>query len=224
MWFIYLLISLYLIILFYLLYYLYYNYKNNNINDRIYYNKYDDYSNANLKSLLIDGTDKNTIHSYIDVYDKLFKPLRYSSKNFLEIGVKGGQSIILWSKYFQNAHIYGLDISPKPKILNNIDKITFIKNNAYNQSTLNLFQNIKFDIMIDDGPHTLDSMIFFAKYYSQFLADNGIMIIEDVKSLDWIDKIKEVLPENLKSYSYYIDLRKNKGRFDDILFVVNKNK
>ena len=38
--------------------------------------------------------------------------------------------------------------------------------------------------MLDDGPHTLDSMKAFIKLYSQ--------IISDVQSIDWIDILKEV--------------------------------
>ena len=81
--------------------------------------------------------------------------------------------------------------------------------------------NVKFDIMIDDGPHTLESMIFFIKNYLPMLKDDGILIIEDVSSIDWIDKLTNVVPNELKKFIGVYDLRTNKDRFDDILFVIN---
>jgi len=35
--------------------------------------------------------------------------------------------------------------------------------------------------MLDDGPHTLESMKQFIKLYSQIMTDDGILIIEDVQ-------------------------------------------
>ena len=55
------------------------------------------------------------------------------------------------------------------------------------------------------------------------MTDDGILIIEDVPQLDWIDKLKEVVPEELKKYVKYYDLRSNKNRFDDILFIIDKS-
>jgi hypothetical protein len=49
-----------------------------------------------------------------------------------------------------------------------------------------LDKNLKFDFMLDDGPHTLDSMLKFIKLYSQIMADDGILVIEDVQSWSWI--------------------------------------
>ena len=49
------------------------------------------------------------------------------------------------------------------------------------------------------------------------------MIIEDIQNFDHIDILKSCVPKdsNLKSYS--VDLRATRGRYDDLLFVVEKN-
>lgn len=86
-----------------------------------------------------------------------------------------------------------------------------------------LMKNIKFDVMIDDGPHTLETMIQFIKLYSQIMTDDGILIVEDVQSIDWIDELKNAVPENLKSYIKWYDLRKNKNKSDDIVFTIDKS-
>ena len=78
--------------------------------------------------------------------------------------------------------------------------------------------------MLDDGPHSLESMIQFITLYSQIMTDDGILIIEDVQSIDWIDTLKMVVPESLKQYIEVFDLRANKNRYDDIVFTINKNK
>ena len=55
-------------------------------------------------------TDKNTLHSYLPLYQKLFEKKKYTAKNVLEIGIFFGGSIKLWSEYFTSSVIYGLDI------------------------------------------------------------------------------------------------------------------
>ena len=86
-----------------------------------------------------------------------------------------------------------------------------------------LNSNIKFDLILDDGPHTLQSMKTFITLYSQILTDNGILIIEDVQQPGWLDILKNTTPEHLKQYIQVYDLRKNKGRSDDIIFSINKS-
>ena len=54
-------------------------------------------------------TDKNTVHSYLPLYEKLLINKKETAKNVLEIGILNGGSIKLWSDYFINADVYGLD-------------------------------------------------------------------------------------------------------------------
>ena len=55
-------------------------------------------------------TDKNTTHSYLPLYQQLLKKKKESAKNILEVGIDRGGSIKLWSDYFTNAKVYGIDI------------------------------------------------------------------------------------------------------------------
>lgn len=177
-----------------------------------------------------DKTDKNTIHSYLELYQHLFNNKQLTAKNILEIGIDRGGSIKLWSDFFINATIYGLDIMNIDDICDDIKNIHNIKlyssYDAYDPIIFNdvfLKSNIKFDVLIDDGPHTLESMILFIQLYSQIMTDDGILIIEDVQSIDWINDLINAVPENLKSYIKYYDLRKNKNRYDDIIFTIDKS-
>ena len=71
------------------------------------------------------GTDKNTSHSYGPVYEKIFSPIKDSTKSILEIGFDSGISLQVYSEYFQNATIYGIDICDNcmPEIKKNDDII-----------------------------------------------------------------------------------------------------
>lgn len=173
------------------------------------------------------NTDKNTIHSYLDLYQQLLFNKKESAKNVLEIGIYKGGSIKLWSDFFTNATIYGLDmfdnIHSDIKYRDNIILNTSI--DAYNIDSFNtifLNKNIKFDFMLDDGPHTLESQKKFIQLYSQIMTDDGILIIEDVQDISWIDHLKDSTPEHLKEYIEVYDRREIKGRYDDIVFVINK--
>ena len=52
---------------------------------------------------------------------------------------------------------------------------------------------------------------------------DGILIIEDVQSWDWIDILKTEVPEHLQQFIKVYDLRPNKNRYDDIVFTIDKS-
>ena len=76
--------------------------------------------------------------------------------------------------------------------------------------------------MLDDGPHTLESMVQFIRLYSKIMADDGILIIEDVQDWSWINVLTNEVPDHLKQFVKVYDLRQNKGRYDDIVFTIDK--
>ena len=175
-------------------------------------------------------TDKNTVHSYLELYQELLFSKKETAKNVLEVGIYMGGSIKLWNDFFINAYVYGLDIIDYNNVwegIKNKDRIKLYTSiDAYNETFFNntfLNKNIKFDFMLDDGPHSLESMKQFIKLYSQIMTDDGILIIEDVQSWDWIEILKNEVPEELKKYIHVYDLRPNKNRYDDIVFTINKN-
>mgnify|MGYP006093049613 CR=1 FL=1 len=190
----------------------------------------------NLEEIVNNSkTDKNTTHSYLQLYQKLLISKKETAKNVLEVGIgdfeeKNGGSIKLWRDFFTNATIYALDILPIDRVMNellNDDRvILYTSSDAYDNkffTTHFLNKNIKCDFMLDDGPHTLESMKQFIKLYSQIMTDDGILIIEDVQSWDWIDTLKNEVPENLKQFIKVYDLRQNKNRYDDIVFTIDKS-
>lgn len=185
-----------------------------------------------MLSALADNsrTDKNTTHSYLDLYQSLLSSKKFSAKTVLEIGIHRGGSTKLWYDFFPNATIHALDILDKndlPIIDLEKDRIVlYTSTDAYDETffkTTFLDKNIKCDFMLDDGPHTLETMKEFIRLYSQLMTDDGILIIEDVQSIDWLPELEKVVPKHLKNYIKTYDLRNNKGQCDDIVFTINKS-
>jgi len=180
-------------------------------------------------------TDKNTTHSYVDAYESLFSAKKETATSVLEIGIgpymPNGGSILMWAGYFPNAKVHAVDIIPmdmvNPLLIPHPRIHLHVHNNAYQT---NFFMNTflskteRFDIIVDDGPHTIESMIRFLKLYSQVLKEDGIMVIEDVQSMDWIEILQDCTPDHLKPYIQVLDRRNVKGRYDDIMFVVDCSK
>jgi hypothetical protein len=171
----------------------------------------------------------------LPLYQKLLDSKKETAKNVLEVGIgnfgeKNGGSIKLWRDYFTDATIYGLDIIPINRVMDELlydsRVILYTSTDAYNHdffTTNFLNKNIKCDFMLDDGPHTLESMKEFIKLYSQIMTDDGILIVEDVQSWGWIDILKNEVPEHLKQFIKVYDLRANKNRYDDIVFTIDKS-
>jgi len=165
----------------------------------------------------IYATDKNCLHSYVDhVYEDLFVGVRLSAKKLLEIGVDNGGSLFMWRDYFPNAFITGVDNKPCPQAQGR-QRIEFIEGDAYSYKVADTI-NDGFDIIIDDGPHTLESMTFALLEYTKKIRTGGILVIEDIQDFHWTNILRRHIPHGFTSEVR--DLRKVRNRYDDILMIV----
>lgn len=177
----------------------------------------------------VGGTDKNTCHSYIEnFYEVEFEKYRDKKIDLLEIGVETGGSLKLWKEYFVNSNsIVGADIlddkiDPRYK---NIPGVTLQFCDAYDEDNSHLFG--EYDIIIDDGPHTLDSQLNFIEIYLPKLKKDGLFIIEDIQRVTDFDtliekakKVSEEIDSDIEYVVECIDLRDKKGRWDDLIFLI----
>lgn len=176
---------------------------------------------------LVDNTrtDKNTAHSYLPLYEELLCRKRFTCRNMLEVGICYGGSIKMWNDYFSNACVYALDLMNYEKVweeLKDKERIRIISADAYDKYIVDsCFKNKKFDFILDDGPHTLISQLKFLELYSPLLENDGILIIEDIQDINYLEIFKQNTPDNLKPYIKTFDLRKNKNRYDDIVFCID---
>jgi len=173
-------------------------------------------------------TDKDTTHTYLEVYDEFFEPYRdQENLKLLEIGNSGGGSIKLWLDYFPSVDIYGMEINDLQELheLNNeYDNINITMGiDAYCDSSLEIAKaNALYDIIIDDGSHLPTHQLYVINKYRYLLKKNGIMIVEDIQSVDLISRILSVSDFSKNDRVQVFDRRNIKNRFDDIIMVIKK--
>jgi len=175
------------------------------------------------------GTDKATDHSYDVFYSEIFEEFYDKEISLLEIGVQYGGSAVLWKELFPKSNLVLIDNVNivHPLIWDYLDKdrYQFLVEDAFNVSTIEKLKTSYpsgFDIIVEDGPHTLESQIFAIKNYSKLLKQNGLLIIEDIQNYDDCKIIINELDKESYTSVEVIDLRNNKNRYDDILIVVKK--
>jgi len=181
----------------------------------------------NYKDLVIkyqDLTDKlsyqgnyNNGHAYAVVYDRLFEPYRNKSIDFLEIGLNFGGNIAICSEYFPNIKHYGIDIADYIKVDKNL--FTFYKGSFDDENVINQASERQYDIILEDGSHYLEHQLESIKLYLPLLKPDGIMIIEDIQDINYLEDIYKTIDSNTH-YAYTVDLRFNKNRWDDVIVVI----
>ena len=80
--------------------------------------------NKSLRQIFDES--KVSIHkweNYFEIYESYFSKFRKRIARVLEIGIQYGGSLKMWKEYFGNAKIFGIDINPDCKNLEeqNID-------------------------------------------------------------------------------------------------------
>lgn len=124
-------------------------------------------------------TDKGTIkHNYTAVYERYFAPLRKQPKlRLMEIGVACGSSLKMWSKYFEDALVTGVDIRPDcAKLCKAYPNISIVIANA-TQATI----PGPFDIIIDDGSHVSADIAETFRLNWGSVTPGGLYVVEDLK-------------------------------------------
>jgi hypothetical protein len=120
-------------------------------------------------------SDKGTDHDYIDsYYNDVFTPLKTEKLNILEIGTQKGYSINMWRDWFINSEIVAIDADKSAiDAISNLTRVKGIYANGYCEETLNMFEDDFFDIIIEDGPHSLASQIYAAQHWTKKLKNKN---------------------------------------------------
>jgi len=176
---------------------------------------------GNLKMLAaIYLSDKWNSHWYVQHYEAQFISMRRKPVNILEIGIggyddprSGGSSLRMWRTYFPNSQIYGIDIYDKtPHDRRRIK--TFCGSQvdpAFLDSVVNKTGNLS--IIIDDGSHQNEHVLFTFQHLFPHLADNGIYAIEDTQTSYWPKDGGNAIDRN--------DLRTTMGYFKSLVDGLN---
>ena len=131
---------------------------------------------------------------YTQHYEQLLSEVRTDFTKVLEIGVETGRSHRLWLEYFPNAKIYGIDLFNGSYVeefnrLQNgnpfLDRSVLFKGDQSNVNDLQRFlseNGSDFDMIIDDGGHTMEQMQVSLNYLWDELKSGGLYVIEDLHS------------------------------------------
>lgn len=102
------------------------------------------------------NTDKAYDHGFCDFYDRHLSSLRDQELKILEIGIYEGASLKMWSEYFRNSKIYGLDllVEPQCRLINERNIESYRVDQGSEEDLRNFTEKFgPFDIVIDDGSH-----------------------------------------------------------------------
>ncbi len=155
-----------------------------------------------------------TIHkhkSYFREYNFCITHLKDKSVRVLEIGVSKGGSLGMWQQYFKNADvIVGLDIDTECRQYERDNLRIYIGD----QTDRSLLERISrecgpFDLIVDDGGHTMQQQIISFETLFPLLADDGVYVIEDLHTSYW---------PRFKDYGMRTMIRFLKDRIDDVNF------
>ena len=163
------------------------------------------------------GSDKGSNHNYTTFYSFIFDDIKSECLQIFEVGLgtnninissnmgpggRPGASLRGWKEFFYKSDIFGADVDDG--ILFEEDRIsTFYVDQTSEETIFNLWSNenlesIEFDIIIDDGPHTLESLIFFSENYFKLLKPKGYFILEDIINPEWSSLLLKKLPKNVE--------------------------
>lgn len=166
------------------------------------------------------NTDKSSkIHDYLNIYERYFEELKHKEIRLLEIGIQSGRSLRMWKKYFNKAEIYGMDIE---KVDMNEEKIFTIQADQENRE--NMFSkmvNGQFDIIIDDGGHTMGQQQVSLGFMFKYLKPRGIYVIEDLHT----SYVKQYNKTNtIKTTIYMLNKFINEKIIDSDFITESENK
>lgn len=122
------------------------------------------------------------IHGYGHIYNRYFSELNFKKIfKVLEIGVSHCDSQIFWKTYFAHANYYGIDIKDYTEKAQN--KIHIFQGNQAKRKDLQEFINLHgsdFDIIIDDGGHTMKQQQVSFGFLFPHLKAEGLYVCEDL--------------------------------------------
>ena len=130
-------------------------------------------------------------HHYLKIYDRHFSRFIGKNPTILEIGIDKGGSLEMWNYYFDNkCKIYGIDINPNCLDVPNKLGATNISVTIGNQESREFWKQYlkdkpKFDIVIEDGGHTMNQQIVTYEELYNHVTDTGVYLCEDLHTSYW---------------------------------------
>lgn len=151
-------------------------------------------------------TDKGYAHNLLGIYERLL--IGVEVRSILEVGILAGESIRMWASTFPSANVVGIDIIEASSLDSEFSNVKTFKQDAYTAEMVNLLANEgPFDFIVEDGSHILRHQCFVAEHYASLLSEGGVMVIEDISSIEEAHFIQHFIPSEFLNYSYILDRR-----------------
>ncbi|MDQ0373232.1 class I SAM-dependent methyltransferase [Cellulomonas humilata] len=124
---------------------------------------------------------------YFPVYHRHLERYRGRPVRVLEIGVYRGGGLTMWQKYFgPDAVIVGADIDDAAVRATKGRFVVELGDQADPAFLRGLHETYgPFDVVIDDGGHTMQQQIVTAETLFPLLKDDGLLIVEDTHTSYW---------------------------------------
>lgn len=146
------------------------------------------------------GGDRMFHHNYAEIYARhIGEHISIGNPTIVECGILKGTGLAVWSKLFPDARIMGLDIDPSVYLNNKnflIQKGAFpvsepvvLEFDQFNCDTTELesvLDGRKIDIFIDDGHHSIKSIVYTLMAVRHLLNGRFLYFIEDNSSVAWL--------------------------------------
>lgn len=117
------------------------------------------------------------IDNFYPLYEKKLKKYLNQEIKFLEIGVQDGSSIKKWREMDEKWDVWGMDCDPK------CIGHQIVLGDQCDKGLLTQFEN--FDVIIDDGGHTMKQQIETFEALFPRLNRGGLYVIEDLHTSYW---------------------------------------
>lgn len=175
-------------------------------------------------------TDKATVHSYLEPYEKLLAPYRRPGVRVLEIGLFWGDSMRTFEEYFSEGHVVGIDLCDRPHdgladlrpmIAEGAHDIRLLNAGDAGQVDAAFPPHEAFDVIIEDASHDVAAQIAIHANFRKRLKAGGLYVIEDVQDIDSSWKALEAAFLDGATSCLFLDRRKANGRYDDVMIVLN---
>ncbi len=184
------------------------------------------------------GTDKSSeVHNYCVKYEKYLPFERHDYLKILEIGVLNGESLKTWKEYFYNSYIIGIDINPDCKKYEE-DKVIVEIGSQIDENFLKYIceKYGPFDMILDDGSHMNEHVIFSFEKLFPYVKPNGVYVMEDTCCSYWppyggnhlqtntmIEYTKKLVDDiNFRGMENIDDQKRVWWRKEDILIPISK--
>lgn len=173
------------------------------------------------KSINPLGTNKEVDHGYLThVYQNIAEQIQV--KSILEIGLMWGNSLKLWSSYFNAEVCIGVEnsASVSQRDFESFPNVTVLNKDAFKSRTYKALPD-NISLVIDDANHTKYQQSRSTSFYVKKLQELGVMVVEDVHaSKSYIYNILRSIPPSLKVKVWVVDLTSLKNKLPNSICVV----